>query len=189
MLPTFKAYIFLLNSTQWLHVLCTLSLLVFQSMISSFRVSELQVLLGFAGRNRSGRKHELLLRTLHLLKNGCSRAVQVKIKDLYRQRFPKTIDASLPDLASIKTTFFSTEGSVCVVNSDLSLSLSHSSDSELSSRDWVVESGTEPRMTLQQQQQQQQQAPLIPPVHPDVLMKSLPFYDVLDVLIKPSSLG
>ncbi|XP_054630174.1 E3 SUMO-protein ligase PIAS2 [Dunckerocampus dactyliophorus] len=29
----------------------------------------------------------------------------------------------------------------------------------------------------------------IPPVHPDVLMKSLPFYDVLDVLIKPSSLG
>ncbi|XP_061752620.1 E3 SUMO-protein ligase PIAS2 isoform X1 [Nerophis ophidion] len=29
----------------------------------------------------------------------------------------------------------------------------------------------------------------IPPVHPDVLMKSLPFYDVLDILIKPSSLG
>ncbi|XP_034025427.1 E3 SUMO-protein ligase PIAS2 [Thalassophryne amazonica] len=35
----------------------------------------------------------------------------------------------------------------------------------------------------------QQQAPLIPPVHPDVQMKALPFYDVLDVLIKPSSLG
>uniref|UniRef100_A0A672GX88 Protein inhibitor of activated STAT, 2 n=1 Tax=Salarias fasciatus TaxID=181472 RepID=A0A672GX88_SALFA len=32
-------------------------------------------------------------------------------------------------------------------------------------------------------------APLLPPVHPDVHMKSLPFYDVLDVLIKPSSLG
>ncbi|KAL7392171.1 hypothetical protein ABVT39_020302 [Epinephelus coioides] len=35
----------------------------------------------------------------------------------------------------------------------------------------------------------QQSAPLIPPVHPDVQMKPLPFYDVLDVLIKPSSLG
>ncbi|XP_045899460.1 E3 SUMO-protein ligase PIAS2-like isoform X2 [Micropterus dolomieu] len=35
----------------------------------------------------------------------------------------------------------------------------------------------------------QQPAPLIPPVHPDVQMKPLPFYDVLDVLIKPSSLG
>ncbi|XP_006802594.2 E3 SUMO-protein ligase PIAS2 [Neolamprologus brichardi] len=34
----------------------------------------------------------------------------------------------------------------------------------------------------------QQPAPLIPPVHPDVQMKPLPFYDVLDVLIKPSSL-
>ncbi|KAM4577481.1 E3 SUMO-protein ligase PIAS2 isoform 2-T3 [Odontesthes bonariensis] len=35
----------------------------------------------------------------------------------------------------------------------------------------------------------QQPAPFIPPVHPDVQMKTLPFYDVLDVLIKPSSLG
>uniref|UniRef100_A0A3B4FD87 E3 SUMO-protein ligase PIAS2-like n=1 Tax=Pundamilia nyererei TaxID=303518 RepID=A0A3B4FD87_9CICH len=35
----------------------------------------------------------------------------------------------------------------------------------------------------------QQPAPPIPPVHPDVQMKPLPFYDVLDVLIKPSSLG
>ncbi|XP_004072871.2 E3 SUMO-protein ligase PIAS2 isoform X2 [Oryzias latipes] len=35
----------------------------------------------------------------------------------------------------------------------------------------------------------QQPSPLIPPVHPDVEMKPLPFYDVLDVLIKPSSLG
>lgn len=35
----------------------------------------------------------------------------------------------------------------------------------------------------------QQPTPLIPPVHPDVQMKPLPFYDVLDVLIKPSSLG
>ncbi|KAM9821294.1 E3 SUMO-protein ligase PIAS2 isoform 9-T19 [Syngnathus typhle] len=35
----------------------------------------------------------------------------------------------------------------------------------------------------------QDSAPQIPPVHPDVQMKSLPFYDVLDILIKPSSLG
>ncbi|XP_013886373.1 E3 SUMO-protein ligase PIAS2 [Austrofundulus limnaeus] len=35
----------------------------------------------------------------------------------------------------------------------------------------------------------QQPAPLQPPVHPDVQMRPLPFYDVLDVLIKPSSLG
>ncbi|XP_036385532.1 E3 SUMO-protein ligase PIAS2-like isoform X4 [Megalops cyprinoides] len=42
---------------------------------------------------------------------------------------------------------------------------------------------TKPRIDMQQP------APPIPPVHPDVQLKSLPFYDVLDVLIKPSSLG
>ena len=33
-------------------------------MVMSFRVSELQVLLGFAGRTKSGRKHELLAKAL-----------------------------------------------------------------------------------------------------------------------------
>uniref|UniRef100_A0A8C8CZB7 Uncharacterized protein n=2 Tax=Oncorhynchus tshawytscha TaxID=74940 RepID=A0A8C8CZB7_ONCTS len=45
------------------------------------------------------------------------------------------------------------------------------------------ETNKEFRMNLQQP------APLIPPVHPDIQMKSLPFYDVLDILVKPSSLG
>nr|XP_009934481.1 PREDICTED: E3 SUMO-protein ligase PIAS3 [Opisthocomus hoazin] len=60
-------------------------------MVMSFRVSELQVLLGFAGRNKSGRKHELLTKALQLLKSGCSPAVQMKIKELYRRRFPRKI--------------------------------------------------------------------------------------------------
>uniref|UniRef100_A0A673GE48 E3 SUMO-protein ligase PIAS1-like n=2 Tax=Sinocyclocheilus rhinocerous TaxID=307959 RepID=A0A673GE48_9TELE len=54
----------------------------------SLRVSELQVLLGYAGRNKHGRKHELLTKALYLLKAGCSPAVQMKIKELYRRRFP-----------------------------------------------------------------------------------------------------
>lgn len=54
----------------------------------SLRVSELQVLLGYAGRNKHGRKHELLTMALHLLKAGCSPAVQMKIKELYCRRFP-----------------------------------------------------------------------------------------------------
>ena len=47
-------------------------------MVMSFRVSELQVLLGFAGRNKSGRKHELLAKALHLLKSSCAPSVQMK---------------------------------------------------------------------------------------------------------------
>lgn len=49
----------------------------------TFRVSELQVLLGFAGRNKSGRKTELLERALSLLKYN-STPVQLKIRELFR---------------------------------------------------------------------------------------------------------
>uniref|UniRef100_A0A672NIS6 E3 SUMO-protein ligase PIAS2-like n=1 Tax=Sinocyclocheilus grahami TaxID=75366 RepID=A0A672NIS6_SINGR len=139
-------------------------------MVSSFRVSELQVLLGFAGRNKSGRKHELLLRALHLLRSGCSTAVQIKIKELYRLRYPRTFDG-LQDLAALKSSiksYFQIDSGDTVVSSDLPLQTGHS--------DFL-------------QQQQHLPTPLMAPVHPDVQMKSLPFYDVLDVLIKPSSLG
>ncbi|XP_055779348.1 E3 SUMO-protein ligase PIAS2-like isoform X2 [Salvelinus fontinalis] len=170
-----------------------------RSMVSSFRVSELQVLLGFAGRNKSGPKHELLLRVLHLLKNAsCSPAVQIKIKELYRRRYPRTIDACLTDLAAVKPAFSAAAegGGVTAVTSDLSdlspdgagvsRDFDLASDSLLLSGDSLVlheETNKELRMNLQQP------APLIPPVHPDVQMKSLPFYDVLDILVKPSSLG
>lgn len=53
-------------------------------MIMSFRVSELQVLLGFAGKSKSGRKQELLQRALGLVSRVCSIPVQIKIRELYR---------------------------------------------------------------------------------------------------------
>ncbi|XP_048875186.1 E3 SUMO-protein ligase PIAS2 isoform X1 [Brienomyrus brachyistius] len=149
-----------------------------RNMVSSFRVSELQVLLGFAGRNKSGRKHELLLRALHLLKSGCSPAVQIKIKELYRRRYPRTTE-SLPDFSSLKSSVFAAS----IVDPDLSLTTGNSHGSSTGTHTSVYLHETKPRMDMQQP------APPIPPVHPDVQMKSLPFYDVLDVLIKPSSLG
>uniref|UniRef100_A0A8C1YRE0 Protein inhibitor of activated STAT, 2 n=1 Tax=Cyprinus carpio TaxID=7962 RepID=A0A8C1YRE0_CYPCA len=145
-------------------------------MVSSFRVSELQVLLGFAGRNKSGRKHELLLRALHLLRSGCSPAVQIKIKELYRQRYPRTFDG-LQDLAALKSSiksYFQIDSGDTVVSSDLPLQTGHSDF--LQQQQHLVSCDSPP-------------TPLMAPVHPDVQMKSLPFYDVLDVLIKPSSLG
>ncbi|XP_033227124.1 E3 SUMO-protein ligase PIAS3 isoform X2 [Belonocnema kinseyi] len=52
-------------------------------MVLSFRVSELQMLLGFAGRNKSGRKNELQTRALELLRLR-SHPVQLKIRELYK---------------------------------------------------------------------------------------------------------
>uniref|UniRef100_A0A672T4B7 E3 SUMO-protein ligase PIAS2-like n=2 Tax=Sinocyclocheilus grahami TaxID=75366 RepID=A0A672T4B7_SINGR len=158
-----------------------------RNMVSSFRVSELQVLLGFAGRNKSGRKHELLLRALHLLRSGCSPAVQIKIKELYCRRYPRTFDG-LQDLVALKSSiksYFQIDSGATVVSSDLPLQTGHSDllQQHLVSCDSPVFHESKPMMNMQQA------TPLMAPVHPDVQMKSQPFYDVLDILIKPSSLG
>lgn len=52
-------------------------------MILSFRVSELHMLLGFAGRNKTGRKCELQARAIELLQLN-SYPVILKIKNLYK---------------------------------------------------------------------------------------------------------
>uniref|UniRef100_A0A8C3J5B6 E3 SUMO-protein ligase PIAS2 n=1 Tax=Calidris pygmaea TaxID=425635 RepID=A0A8C3J5B6_9CHAR len=159
-----------------------------RNMVSSFRVSELQVLLGFAGRNKSGRKHDLLMRALHLLKSGCSPAVQIKIRELYRRRYPRTIEG-LSDLSAIKPSVFNLDNSSSPVEPDLAVagihplpSTSVTPQSPSSPVGSVLLQDTKPHFEMQQP------SPPIPPVHPDVQLKSLPFYDVLDVLIKPTSL-
>ena len=157
-------------------------------MVSSFRVSELQVLLGFAGRNKSGRKHDLLMRALHLLKSGCSPAVQIKIRELYRRRYPRTIEG-LSDLSAIKPAVFSLDSSSSPVEPDLAVAGIH----PLPSTSVTPQSPSSPVSSVLLQDtkahfEMQQPSPPIPPVHPDVQLKSLPFYDVLDVLIKPTSL-
>lgn len=53
-------------------------------MVKSFRVSELQVLLGYAGRNKSGRKNELLARALQLVQKNCSASIEMRVHDLYK---------------------------------------------------------------------------------------------------------
>ncbi|KAM3845152.1 E3 SUMO-protein ligase PIAS2 isoform 2-T3 [Vipera latastei] len=159
-----------------------------RNMVSSFRVSELQVLLGFAGRNKSGRKHDLLMRALHLLKSGCSPAVQIKIRELYRRRYPRTIEA-LSDLTALKSSVFNLDSSSSPAEPDLAVpglhpapSTSAAPQSPASPLASVLLQDTKPRFEMQQP------SPSAPPVHPDVQLKNLPFYDVLDVLIKPTSL-
>ncbi|XP_050465406.1 E3 SUMO-protein ligase PIAS2 isoform X1 [Cataglyphis hispanica] len=55
-----------------------------ENMVLSFRVSELQMLLGFAGRNKSGRKNELQGRALELLRLRSYPAIRLKIRELYK---------------------------------------------------------------------------------------------------------
>ncbi|XP_031688768.1 E3 SUMO-protein ligase PIAS1 isoform X1 [Oncorhynchus kisutch] len=136
-----------------------------KQMVMSLRVSELQVLLGYAGRNKHGRKHQLLTKALHLLKAGCSPAVQMKVKELYRRRFPakmlSPVDLALPSVHSTS----SLPGGLTSLGFD-----SHGSPS--------------PGSLLVPKQELG-----LHPVHPDVKLQRLPFYDMLDELIKPTSLA
>ncbi|XP_011496212.1 PREDICTED: E3 SUMO-protein ligase PIAS2 [Ceratosolen solmsi marchali] len=204
-----------------------------ENMVLSFRVSELQMLLGFAGRNKSGRKNELQARALELLRLR-SHPVQLKIRELY-----KTIQA---DQLAAHQMYGQSEG---VSEQQI--------ERNLLSRNYFTRQGHAQAMSQQQQSQQsvsatkdlppahqasipqsqvaqrstsvyqnpgytsvtpqtrstnalypnyaafaQQKVIPIPtplqiqpnqyPVHPDVKLKKLPFFDLLGELLKPSSL-
>uniref|UniRef100_A0A8C6UWX2 Protein inhibitor of activated STAT, 1a n=1 Tax=Neogobius melanostomus TaxID=47308 RepID=A0A8C6UWX2_9GOBI len=126
-------------------------------MVMSLRVSELQVLLGYAGRNKHGRKHELLTKALHLLKSGCSPAVHLKVKELYRRRFPAKM----------------------MSHTELSLGPHHPGAAGGAALPGLTQLTYETTTC----------PPPAPPLHPDVKLQRLPFYDLLDELIKPTSLG
>lgn len=164
-----------------------------QQMVMSLRVSELQVLLGYAGRNKHGRKHELLTKALHLLKTGCSPDVHMKIKELYRRRFPAKMvspsellmpgphhpatvgmvgggGAALP--TGLTQLTYEGHGGAPSPAALLPLSLLGPGKHELTGLTHHLSTSA----TLH-------------PVHPDVKLQRLPFYDMLDELIKPTSLG
>lgn len=169
-----------------------------QQMVMSLRVSELQVLLGYAGRNKHGRKHELLTKALQLLKAGCSPAICMKVKELYRRRFPTKMvpptEMTLPGphhpasgglvsgggaVLPAGLTQLAYEGHAGAPSPTalLPLSLLGPGKHELSS------------LTASGHHLGSAAAATLHPVHPDVKLQKLPFYDMLDELIKPTSIG
>ncbi|XP_076356649.1 E3 SUMO-protein ligase PIAS2-like isoform X2 [Tachypleus tridentatus] len=151
-----------------------------RQMVLNFRVSELQVLLGFAGRNKSGKKQELQYRSLELLKLR-STSINMKIQELHKQRFPANtslITSTDPGHlygvppSHLKGPRDSIPGNQLIPGSSLHpvSTIDYSSPKHNVAN---IQSGY--NMTKY-------------PVHPDVCLKPLPFYDVLAELLKPSSL-
>ncbi|ESO88276.1 hypothetical protein LOTGIDRAFT_193532, partial [Lottia gigantea] len=136
-------------------------------MIMSFRVSELQVLLGFAGRNKSGRKQELLQRALQLVQKGCGLQVQIKIRELYRQIFATNANNRRRFTDPTTLTHSQTEQPTPTPGI-ASGGIDYGGSKHLT----TIHPPTSSSM----------------PVHPDVRFKHLPFYDLLAELMKPTSL-
>jgi hypothetical protein len=166
-----------------------------KNMLLTFRVSELQMLLGYAGQNKTGRKTELQARAIELLKNKSIphlAQIHAKIRELY-----KTIQ----------------QGGSAVVQQQ------QQQQQMVSQSQQQVEMMSSSLIQAQQQQQRSMiqpsltpapylcpRPPIYPnlygytpkgsvpspapayPIQPDVRFKRLPFYDILGELLKPSSL-
>ncbi|XP_011315325.1 E3 SUMO-protein ligase PIAS2 isoform X2 [Fopius arisanus] len=193
-----------------------------ENMVLSFRVSELQMLLGFAGRNKSGRKNELQLRALELLRLR-SHPVQLKIRELYKtiqadqlaahqmysQQGDSQVDENMhqrnDDGRVLRRVTQQHGGSGVAPGKDLPPAhqasmpqpqvarapqiyqpSSYSTVTTQRSNNNVYAPYPYPGKVLPPPMQIQQ--PSQYPVHPDVRLKKLPFYDLLGELLKPSSL-
>ncbi|XP_063876319.1 E3 SUMO-protein ligase PIAS2-like isoform X9 [Scylla paramamosain] len=170
-----------------------------ERMVMTFRVSELQMLLGYAGKNKTGRKNELQSRAMDIVRLR-NPAIQAKIKELYKsiqlemmsfgdrsqaaaggpagilpaQKVPLGLNsiASYTQPASV--------GGIGGVTSTLA-------SSRYSTNSQVVASGISSAGGYSSISANSHNSTY--PINPDVKLKKLPFYDILGELLKPSSLA
>ncbi|CAH1164681.1 unnamed protein product [Phaedon cochleariae] len=165
-----------------------------RNMLVSFRVSELQMLLGFAGRNKTGRKSELQQRALELLRVR-SHPIHQKIKDLYKTTQqagsapPTSTSPSRQDLSTV-----SPQANTMPQQGNIPRSTATVHPFSVDTRAMVRQQpmyqqniySPYPQYSTAKQQQSVLAANY--PIHPDVNFRRLPFYDILADLLKPSSL-
>uniref|UniRef100_A0A2K6TXR9 E3 SUMO-protein ligase PIAS4 n=1 Tax=Saimiri boliviensis boliviensis TaxID=39432 RepID=A0A2K6TXR9_SAIBB len=140
-------------------------------MVMSFRVSDLQMLLGFVGRSKSGLKHELVTRALQLVQFDCSPELFKKIKELYETRYKKNSE-SVPqphrplDPLTMHSTY---DRASAVPRTPLA---GPNIDYPVLYGKYLNGLGRLPAKTLK----------------PEVRLVKLPFFNMLDELLKPTEL-
>lgn len=97
----------------------------------------------------------------------------MKIKELYRRRFPRKPPSHLP-------MFHAQAGPLPAPTAEGQLPYGHSP---------MAAAFSPPRPGAKQEVDVEHGTPPVHPLHPDVTMKRLPFYHVYDELIKPTTLG
>ncbi|GFS72398.1 hypothetical protein NPIL_505771 [Nephila pilipes] len=145
-------------------------------MVRGFRVSDLQSLLTYAGRNKGGKKYDLQNRALDLIKLR-SAAVDVKIREIHLSRYNQsrphadTHDMyTMPPLGENVMNYGSRSAHQGPMGGPgMSSYIPNMSKHMLA-----------PPAHLNVMPQY--------PVNPDVKFKELPFYDVISELMKPTSL-
>ncbi|XP_069938414.1 E3 SUMO-protein ligase PIAS1 isoform X3 [Cherax quadricarinatus] len=169
-------------------------------MVMTFRVSELQMLLGYAGKNKTGRKNELQSRAIEIVRLR-NPAIQAKIKELYKSiqlemmsfgdrsqaaaSGPTGIHPAQKVPMGLNTIAGYTQaGSVGSIGGVTS---THSSTRYSSGSSQVAPTGMSTAVGYTTMTSSSHNSSY--PINPDVKLKKLPFYDILGELLKPSSLA
>ncbi|XP_055859063.1 E3 SUMO-protein ligase PIAS2 isoform X10 [Episyrphus balteatus] len=157
----------------------------FQDMIQIFRVVDLHKVLQFLNQSVAGRKHELQQRVLDLLK-GNFELVSAKLREIYRTDYysDRNTQYGPPDPKRMFSHMqMPTVQSTADVRSAM-VSVGNVGGPGVNTNPGNGGAGAVPgTMGVPFQH-----AIASMPIHPDVRLKKLAFYDVLATLIKPSSL-
>jgi len=159
-----------------------------KNMVMNFRVSELTMLLSFAGRSRSGRKTELQLRSLELIKLRSS-PINAKIRELYRSIQQQTVAVGQASVEPPPSYMSTTRSSSAA--QQLSPSKSYpTADVERASLQGrnPFTSGINYPGTFPSKSSSTLTSQSTFPINPDVKLKRLPFFDNSAELLRPSSL-
>lgn len=154
-------------------------------MVMNFRVSELTMLLSFAGRSRSGRKTELQLRALELIKLRSS-PINAKVRELYRSIQQQTVAIGQNAAETTPPYVGTSTRSSSSVSPSKSSAYSDIERAALQGRNPYI-SGVPYSSGYTSKSLTSSSQPTFP-VHPDVRLKKLPFFDCIAELLRPSSL-
>lgn len=154
-----------------------------RNMVMNFRVSDLQVLLGFAGKNKTGKKQELQSRALDLVKLNYPHVI-TKIKELHNRRYHNQLltrpaNYDIPDrpltdrpVSNYDSAMNNNYGLRCNPNVR-PMALNHGSVPSYPGKPYLS-----PMPTTQPHYSQ----------YADVKFRELPFYDILHMLLRPFSM-
>jgi len=175
-----------------------------RQMILAFRVPDLQLLLGFAGRNKNGKKNDLQTRALDLVRIR-STPLQSKIRDLYKacvesQAAEEMMGPNGMPMGSNGQPMNPYAG-LAYNNLSQLMSLGNAYGSiqqqSLQGRNPYTSGGAYPthhsvpggaHPSMYPGAYNQVAAPRSMPLHPDVKLKRLPFYDIHAELMRPATL-
>ncbi|KFM61605.1 E3 SUMO-protein ligase PIAS1, partial [Stegodyphus mimosarum] len=147
-----------------------------QKMVRGFRVSDLQSLLSYAGRNKGGKKYDLQNRALDLIKLH-SASIDMKIRELHMNRYQQS--RALPEPQDIYP--------LATINEPMGSNYGNTSDHRGSLNSAIP--GYMQNMSKHMLPPNAGLNVMSPyPVYPEVKFKELPFYDVLAELLRPTSL-